>query len=177
MRRDGGFSVRKAAAEDVNDIVRIQRAAVEKAWRKAIPGDFAVFLNEKFDPAVQRVKYLERVADPKIIILVVEKSDHVIGFCGVRPHGIEEAPPGFDWQGNAFYLDPAFEGSGGSLILFSGLLDAVRERGARSLVGWCLADNRLARNFYARRGGKIVQDAIAPPEYSIAPHVAYGWQL
>jgi GNAT superfamily N-acetyltransferase len=171
------FAVRPARPEDAETIVRIQRAAVERAWRKVIPGDFEAFLHEKFDHSTQLAKYIERANDPARILLVVEKEGRLAGFGGARVHGPDDSPPGFDWQGNAFYLDPPYEGTGASVVLLNGLCEAVKARDGRRMVGWCLAGNRLARNFYEKRGGALVAGAVAPPEYDVAPHVAYGWAL
>ncbi len=173
------FTARKAEDRDVDAIVHIQRVAVEKAWAPIIKENFDVFLREKFDPETQTKKYAERIHDPARILVVVETADpanqQVVGFGGAQQHKAGDQPLGFEYQGKGFYLDPAFEGTGASLILGQGLMAELHARNVKSICGWCLADNRMARNFYEKRGGKLITDAIAPPDYAIAPHVAYGW--
>ena len=171
------FTPRNAEAKDVEPMVRLQRLAVEKAWRPVIKDDFDKFLREKFDPTAQIQKYHERLADPKRLFIVAEHKGCVVGFIGARMHEPNEQPLGYEYQATALYLEPAYEGSGASLVLLSELFDALTQRGAKNLCGWCLAANRLARNFYAKRGGTLIMDAVTPPEYAIAPHVAYGWNL
>ena len=171
------FTGRKARQEDANAIVRVQRKAVDKAWRPLID-DFDTFLREKFDTAEQTKKYHERIAGGERIIIVVENDAHeVVGFASARKHEANEQPLAYDYQATAFYIDPPFEGSGASTVLLSQLFIELTRHGVKNVCGWCLADNRLARNFYERRGGKLIADAVAPPEYSIAPHVVYGWTL
>ena len=170
------YTARLARLGDARDIVAVQRAAVEKAWRGIID-DFEAFLAEKFDPDSQFEKYKERINDTARILVVVEAEGEIVGFGGARPHGAEEQPAGFEYQGNAFYLLPTHEGIGASLVLAEGILKALQARGVKIVCGWCLAGNRGARNFYERRGGALVEGAIAPPEYDAAPHVAYGWHF
>jgi hypothetical protein len=171
------FIVRPAVLCDAEDIVRIQRAAVEKAWRHVIGAGFDAFLAEKFNHESQLAKYRERIVDPARVLLVVRDGEKPVGFGGARPHAADEQPKGYEYQGNAFYLLPKAEGTGASLALATGIRDTLIKRGIKSVCGWCLADNRKARNFYERRGAQLVKDAVAPPEYDIAPHVAYGWKL
>ena len=149
------FTSRPATPHDAEQIVHVQRKAVEKAWAPLIKENFAQFLAEKFDHATQVKKYAERASDPARIMFVVEKDNQIIGFAAVREHGPEEQPLGFHYQATALYIDPAFEGKGASVILLMGMAREMKSRGAKNLCGWCLADNRLARNFYEKRGGTL----------------------
>jgi hypothetical protein len=172
------FTTRPAKPEDAEAMVHLQRLAVEKAWRPIVKNNFDAFLAERFDTASQIKKYRERISDPARILIIVENEPRLAGFGGGRQQEADEQPKGYAYQANAFYLDPTFEGSGASLVLLGGLKEELVKRNATSICAWCLADNRLARNFYEKRGGKLIADAITPAEYNeVAPHVAYGWNL
>lgn len=171
------FTARKAVPEDAARMVHLQRIAVEKAWQSIIKENFAQFMAEKFNPETQTRKYTERIQDPSRILVIVEDKEEIVGFGGIRRQEPDEHPVGYEYQANAFYLDPAYEGTGASRILLSGLLTELQKRNAQNISAWCLAGNRLARNFYERHGGILIPDAITPKEYDIAPHVAYGWAV
>lgn len=171
------FTARKATAKDAEAIVHLQRRAVEKAWGPYVP-NFDTFLQTRFDHDSQVAKYAARADDPSRIIMVVETNGQLAGFAAAKAQSPEDQPQGYDYQGGSFYVDPAFEGTGASLVLARAFLEELKSRGAKNICGWCLADNRQARNFYEKRGGTLIADAVTPDEYAqVAPHVAYGMDL
>jgi GNAT superfamily N-acetyltransferase len=173
--RKKSFSVRKAEQRDVEGMVRLQRASVEKAWPSIVGVGFTAFLKERFDHDDQMKKYAQRLLDPERFLFVIEQEGRLAAFGGARKCGRDDQPPGFEWQGGAFYVAPDFMGLGASLALFEAIIAELRARGAKSVSGWCFAANRPARNFYERRGMKLVENVAVPKEYNdVAPHVAYG---
>lgn len=178
LRQHPVFSSRSMEEGDIAAIVALQRHAVEKAWGGYTHVDFAVFLAARFDPAQQAQKYRERLHDKERFVLVVEADGVIAGFGGAKKCGAEDQPPGYEWQGSAFYIAPEYQGTGASLVLFNAVFDELKSRGAKSACGWCFAANMPARNFYARRGAILIENVDVPPEYAeVAPHVAYGVQL
>jgi GNAT superfamily N-acetyltransferase len=176
--RKGNFSVRKAEGRDVEGLVRLQRASVEKAWPGIVGAKFDAFLKERFDHAEQAEKYKQRLLDPDRFLFVVEQEGRLAAFGGARKCGPGDQPSGYDWQGGAFYVAPRHMGGGASLALFEAILTELRARGAKNVSGWCFAANKPARNFYERRGMKLVENVAVPKEYAdVAPHVAYGCAL
>ncbi len=142
-----------------------------KAWQKVYPGIMPQDFLDQLDISKRTEAWRAGMEkDPSLIRLVVEESNHVIGFCvGLHnrtPHLVPEAV-GEIW---AIYLDPNYWGQGAGKLL----LESFRERLQSSFCIWVARENKIGHRFYQKTGGKLL---AATKDEDIAgtkiPHQVY----
>jgi GNAT superfamily N-acetyltransferase len=82
----------------------------------------------------------------------------------------------FPYELFAIHVDPMNQRLGIGRALFARFAQAVRSFGRNSLVLWVLADNKLARGFYDRLGGRTVGEAPLTLGGKTYPQLAYVWE-
>ena len=73
------------------------------------------------------------------------------------------------------YLDPVYQGLGLGVHLFESCRQVLDERGLEGLLVWALCDNRGACEFYRRRGGRPVGEALEQFGDTTVAKMAFGW--
>jgi ribosomal protein S18 acetylase RimI-like enzyme len=172
--REAAGLVRRAR---VGDAAPLARADVQ-AWRETYPGIVPQRFLDRLDPAV-RARYwrgaLGAVRGPaESAVFVAEMPGHgIVGFgaCGDERVGL----PDTDGEFHALYLLKVAQDLGLGRRLMQAMARELVLRGARAVSVWTLRDNRRARAFYEKLGGRL--QAERPLDFDGTPvwEVGYGW--
>jgi ribosomal protein S18 acetylase RimI-like enzyme len=138
------MNIRQAAADDAPDIRRVAYASLEASYG---------FLSEEaVEEAVDRWydtgTLEETLADPDILVLLVETEDDVVAFSqSVLVHG-ETSTGELDW----LHVRPAVRGGGLGTRLLERTEEALDEMGADRIQGLVLSGNETGAEFYEDHG-------------------------
>jgi GNAT superfamily N-acetyltransferase len=158
------LEVRRAGPEDAAAIAAVHVRAWQAAYRGLMRDELldALSVTEREDVWRQ---LLSREDGPRVRVAV--KDGAVVGFCAVAaPSRDEDAEAGVAEIG-AMYVDPDAWRSGVGRALMHSALDELQADGWRWVTLWVLAENRQARDFYARFGFTLdTAEATHPPSGS-----------
>ena len=146
MHNDQGqIVIRKAAKDDVLQIVEILVEDWKKAYRDIIDSAFldAMSVKQRYPIEIQRYGKYTVAAD----------GQEILGYAWNEM--IEEEAA--DCEIVALYVRYDRRKSGIGRMLFQNAMDSFRAAGKKSMIVWCLKENREARKFYERMGGKVGQ--------------------
>jgi ribosomal protein S18 acetylase RimI-like enzyme len=85
-------------------------------------------------------------------VFVAAAGAEILGFCAFATPGRDDDAEGRVGEIGAIYVDPATWRGGVGSALMDAALTELRTNGWRWATLWVLADNRQAREFYARFG-------------------------
>ncbi len=143
------MEVRRAVPPDALAIAGIHVSAWRAAYRTLMPDDILDSLSVASREA--RWRRILGTPDSNSRVWVAVDGDLVVGFASTAPTVDEDASPGTA-ELYTLYLDPSWIGQGvGSLLLDHAVTD-LGARGFALVTLWVLAENRRARDFYARAG-------------------------
>jgi len=115
------------------------------------------------------------VNDPDIAVFIAVDADRNIGFADIGPASSIE-------NGNvaelfAIYVDPEYISHGWGKALFEACATHAHERGFSSLQSKVFSQNRLARSFYEKQGGKSIPESETEIEAggARAKVITYWW--
>ncbi len=140
------MNVREAADPDANAIRTIARSSMEASYSLS-PETIRSAVKDWYDDD----RIAERLADDDVLLLVGETEEGIVGFS-------ESAL--VDDEGDILWLhtDPMFRGEGLGDELFEQTRSALQARGAESVRGMVLDDNREGNDFYEAKGFYHVGD-------------------
>jgi RimJ/RimL family protein N-acetyltransferase len=142
--------VRRAVPEDAAAIAAIHVRTWQVAYRGLVPDEVLAGLSVQ-----QREKYWREAAgtgqrDGRVF--VATDDGVVVGFCALaipsRDDDVDERVA----EIGAIYVNPAVWRGGVGTALMDAALAELQAGGWRSVTLWVLAENRDARDFYARFG-------------------------
>ncbi|HEX8623665.1 MAG TPA: GNAT family N-acetyltransferase [Allosphingosinicella sp.] len=166
------IALRRAGSGDWPAVAAIHSASWQSAYRGIYPDSH---LDEEV-PEERRIFWREALAemDPEVdALFLAEEADTAIGFACIR----REAEPAGPLLDNLHVLpERKGQGIGRRLIAAAARWLVAREpEAALQLVVW--ADNRPARAFYARMGGREVEEFAAPtPGGGTANQIRVRWE-
>jgi GNAT superfamily N-acetyltransferase len=142
--------VRRAVPADSRAIAAIHVRAWQVAYRGLVPDDLVAGLSAER----REVFWREAAAggDGTHPVFVAVGNDALLGFCATAVPSRDQDTGEDVAEIAAIYVSPDVWGSGVGTGLMDAALSEVRARGCHSVTLWVLADNRLARDFYARFG-------------------------
>lgn len=166
------ISLVPATAHDAESIARLQAQSWRNTYRGMLPDEY-------LDHHVvdDRLAYwparLARFASDRTLVLKAVDDATLLGFVCVL---LDEEP---EWGARLdnLHVSPQARGTGAGYALFQ----AAREWIARVAPGvplhlWCVEANQIARRFYDRQGGKVVETMhrsfAGQPS---VPEVRYWW--
>lgn len=154
--------IRPAIESDRPAIAAVHAASWREAYRGILP---ATYLDNDVgdDLAAQ---WRARTMSDDDVVLVVEDSD-IVGFIAVWC----EPDPFID----NLHVLPARRSGGLGRELMKHAARALVNRGHETSYLWVLEDNRRARTFYGRLGGKEVETKTKPIFDHDLPHVKIVW--
>jgi GNAT superfamily N-acetyltransferase len=166
------ISLTAASAQDVESIARLHA----QSWRTAYRG---MLSDEYLDQHVvaDRLEFwtsrFANVAPGRRLVLQAVRDGELLGFVCV----LLDAEPQWGARLDNLHVSPASKGTGIGYVLFN----AAREWIADVAMGtamhlWCVERNHVARRFYERQGGQIVEAARRPVAQELSvPELRYWW--
>lgn len=156
--------VRPARRGDGKAMSRIFLAAARAAWTHFLPAEGLARLSsppERWERDIW--------AGPRVVALVAERGEEVIGFAVIRPSQDPDADPGRTGELDTIYALPAVWASGIGRALLEGALGALRGAGFEDATLWTAIENARSRRFYEGAGwrpdGAERQKAFAGAEF------------
>ena len=157
--------IRQAREEDVMQIAEIMVEDWQTAYRGIMDDDYLDSLN-----AEQR--YQTEITRYRKFTVAVE-NDEVLGYAWNETADDEAA----DCEIVALYVRYSKRNRGIGRALMRNSMDCFRKAGKKSMIIWCLRDNRESRRFYEKMGGKVYKGSThrwGDREYGI---ISYLYQL
>jgi ribosomal protein S18 acetylase RimI-like enzyme len=143
-------TVRRAVPEDARAIAEVQVRSWRVAYQGLMPEEVLEGLSVE-----QRAQFWRGAAAMESAaggVFVAASGADVLGFCAFATPGRDDDAEGRVAEIGAIYVDPAtWRGGVGSALMDTALTE-LRTGGWCSVTLWVLAENRQAREFYARFG-------------------------
>jgi ribosomal protein S18 acetylase RimI-like enzyme len=149
-------TVRPAGLADAEDVVRINIATWQHAYKGIVPDDVLVALDDRIPDRVRRTRERWSAPGPRPFQTLLAVDATTIGFVTFGPYRVhqgatDEVDPAVG-EVLAIYIDPAQQGRGAGRALMDAAITALREGGAGEIRLWVLEANAPARAFYERYG-------------------------
>ena len=141
------IAVRTAVQTDADAIGEIHVRAWQRAYAGLMPDDYLASLVPGERAEMWR-RALGREPRPRVVRLVVERRNEVVGFAIAGPEGgNQDAEVG---ELYAINVDPSAWGAGAGVALHSAALAWLETAGFSSAILWVHPDNARAIRFYER---------------------------
>lgn len=128
--------IRPARPDDLETLLRVQRAAAVGAFAHVFPPDEYPFPDDEIRATWARV-----LVDPTIESYVAEQDGGVVGSVSIGSGFLR-----------TLYVVPEWQGTGVGSALHDHALERLRAQGETEAKLWTLEENHAARRFYERRG-------------------------
>ena len=169
MQTDRTFAIIPAGPSDAAELARVH----VQAWRETYPGILPRGYLERMSTPLHARRWRARLMRMNEITLAAEGPDGLVGYAsgqdGRDQNGADEG------EVTTLYVLNQAQGGGVGRALMTGVVRALADRGARSLVVWVLRENRRARGFYERLGGLAAETRGEHVGGGAVPSIAYRW--
>lgn len=147
------MGVRRAVADDVPEVARVQTDAWAATYEGLIPE--SIFALMTVDRRVEMWNSYFTNRPARALLLVAEHHDAIVGMASVGPCRDEDM--GGDEVGEVFaiYVDPPYWGDGHGKALMIKSLEEMRTMGFELATLWVLDTNDRGRSFYERGGWRL----------------------
>ncbi len=169
-RRDAGFVVRRANANDVQAIGRVHVETWRSTYAGLVPDSYLTSLS----PSNKAADWLRSIENPAELgaTIVAATTGGIVGFAN---HGRTRNPElPFTGEVYALYVEIDWQNRGVGRALLARCFEDLRELGHRSALVWVLANNP-ARFFYEAMGGKPIAERQTPFAGTSLAERAYSW--
>jgi ribosomal protein S18 acetylase RimI-like enzyme len=170
------MTIRMATPEDAAELGKMHVASWKESYAGMLPDAMLSALCVEGRTAMwERILRDPEKADSTIVHLV-EDGDRIVGFgsCGSqRLETLKEK--GYDGEIGAIYVLRAFQRQGVGARLMSTMALDLTYRGFNAASLWVLRENAVARAFYERFGGQVVDEREDVRKEATLAEVAYGW--
>ena len=139
---ENGIIVRKAKAEDVGQIAEILVEDWKTAYRGIIDSAFLDSMSAESRYEIEIKRYRDYI--------VAADGNAVLGYAWLQ----ETDEEGADCEIVALYVRYALRKNGIGKLLLRDAVRRFREMGKKSMIIWCLKDNKESGRFYEKTGGK-----------------------
>ena len=158
--------IRKATREDAWQIADILVEDWKTAYRGIIDSDYldVMSVEERYQRELQRYQ----------IYMVAAVENEILGFTWNQTADDESA----DCEIIALYVRYAKRKSGIGRALFQNAIDFFKSSGRSKMIVWCLKDNKEARKFYEKMGGKVYKTGThrwGNKDYAMISYL-YSWK-
>jgi ribosomal protein S18 acetylase RimI-like enzyme len=162
--------VRPAELDDSAAIARVHVATWRTAYRGLLPDDFLGSLDE----AGYSERWRRTLSEGSGRVYVAEDGADVVGFAsGGRERAGED---GYSGELYAIYVMQEAQARGHGRRLVQAVVGGLREMKLKDMIVWVLRDNRPARAFYERLGGRYVRAQPITIGSAVLQEVSYGWK-
>lgn len=141
------IQIRPAIAKDAHAIATIHVTSWQKIYRGHIPDTILDNLSIK-----EREQKWRELINNKVIILVIEKNNEIVGFASLCPSRDSDTDPKICGEISAVYLNPDVWHQGLGTKLCNYALSELEGMGFKEVILWVLKENNQARKFYERMG-------------------------
>jgi ribosomal protein S18 acetylase RimI-like enzyme len=163
------IDIRKAEANDAEDIASIHHAAWQGAYSGIIP-------HRALNAMLARrgeswwASAIRRAAS----VLVVEIGGTVVGYATIGRNRSRDLKQ----EGEIYelYVRPEYQGIGLGTRLFAAARERLAAHGLKGMVVWALEDNSNACAFYDGAGGRDVAEGVEVFDQKALKKIAYVWQ-
>lgn len=178
-----GLRVRPASPDDAPGISRVHVSSWLSAYRGIVAGSFL----DALDPVAREPRWRDSLAQAATegrMVFVAEFGPalaamkwEIVGFASGGPEreGLVAGGVAYDGEIYALYLAPEHQRRGTGRRLVAASAGWLIDHGAQSIVIWALKENKPARAFYERLGGRPVGEKTVTIGPSDLIDVAYGW--
>lgn len=176
MRTSDHWVIRRATPRDAEALARVHVASWQETYGDLLPPR----LLARYSVAVRRAMW-ERILDEGRVpdgntVLVTQSNADIVGFGSCGPQRSEQLRSlGLQGEILGLYVLQAAQGHGAGSALMGALMRQLHQDGCSACGLWVLRDNLPARQFYERRGGKVVADKEDARDAFLLQEVAYGW--
>lgn len=163
--------IRPAQVEDAPVMARVH----VDTWRSTYPGILPVETLANLSYERSEKLWIEHLTSPgtERAFVAETAAGQVVAFASGGP--IKETLEQWDGELYVLYVLPAFQGSGCGRRLVTQVAQDLASRGFQSMVIWVMKDNRAARGFYERLGGRLIAEAGITIGGTALLKVAYVW--
>ena len=166
------ISLVAASAQDLEPIALLHAQSWRSTYRGIVPDEFLDQLADSDRREFWAARFASAAVD-RWLLLQARGAGSLLGFVSV----LLDAEPRWGARLDSLHVSPAAKGTGVGRTLFQ----AAREWIARASPGtamhlWCVERNPVARRFYERQGGAIIEAANRPfaGQASVA-ELRYWW--
>jgi ribosomal protein S18 acetylase RimI-like enzyme len=165
--------IRLATPDDAAGIARVHVRSWQTAYRDIVHQSYL----DAMDIGVRTKRWRENLdAGGPEKTFVAFDQENLTGFTTVGPSRDDRYPGYFEmWS---IYVDPAYMGRGVGTWLFNRAIRHGIEQGFTRMFLNILADNKLGRQFYERRGGTAVRGSEFTAAIGDRPYteMKYEWE-
>lgn len=171
--RRGVFGLRMASAEDAQALGHVQVAAWREAYLGLLPDDLLASLS--VETCADMWRHVLAEAATETCAYVFQQTGEIVAFgsCGAQRTPALAAT--FGGEFSAIYVRRVAQRLGLGTALMAIMASDLMTRGFPGASLWVLRDNRPARSFYGRLGGRVVAEKTETPTDHGFVEVAYGW--
>jgi len=170
------ITIRIATIEDAPGLARMHVASWRETYAGILPDAVLSALSVEGRTAMWgRILRDPEKADSTVVHLV-EDGDRIVGFgsCGSqRSETLKNK--GYDGEIGAIYVLRAFQRHGVGARLMSTMAFDLTSRGFNAASLWVLRENAVARVFYERFSGQVIEEREDVRGGATLVEVAYGW--
>ena len=136
---------------DAKSVAEIHTLSWQFAYKGIVPQEFL----DAIDVKKREENWVRGIIDDPSLIRLVAKDDNQqsLGFiCGLN---CRDNNPQIDSELWAIYVDPDKIKHGIGKSLFNSFTAVLKNKNFSKMNVWVLEDNKIARNFYEKMGGKL----------------------
>jgi len=163
------IAVRRATPEDARAIAAVRIDSWRATYRGLIPDAYLDAM--QLDESIALWNRVLSAATNTASVFVAEHEGDVIAFAAGNM--LPERRFELDAELSAVYVRREFQRAGIGRRLVAAVARAEREHGARGVIAWVIAGNKLARAFYEQLGGALLVEQ--PFEWDGMPLVEAGY--
>ena len=172
MTRMSTVTLTPATARDIEPIAQLHAKSWRIAYRGMLPDDY---LDQRV--VADRIAFwtarFDSVRPDRRLVLKAEIDAALLGFVCV----LLDAEPNWGARLDNLHVSPESKGTGIGYALFQAARDWIAHVSPGTAMHlWCVERNLVARRFYDRQGGKVVETATRSVAQDLAlPELRYWW--
>ena len=168
---DSQIVIRPASVEDAAAMASVH----VDTWRTTYPGIIAAETLANLSYERSEKLWIEHLANPgsERAFVAATPAGEVVGLASGGP--IKEPLEQCDGELYVLYIRQAYQGTGLGKRLVAAVAQDLASRGYASMVIWVMKDNRSARGFYERLGGRLAGEKSIHIGEEDLLEVAYVW--
>jgi ribosomal protein S18 acetylase RimI-like enzyme len=170
------LTIRIAIPEDAAELGKMHVASWKETYAGILPDAMLSALSIEGRTAMWDPILREPEKADSTVVHLVEDGGSIVGFgsCGSQRSETLKVK-GYDGEIGAIYVLRAFQRQGVGARLMSTMALDLMFRGFNSASLWVLRENAVARAFYERFGGQVVDEREDVRKEATLAEVAYGW--
>jgi ribosomal protein S18 acetylase RimI-like enzyme len=170
------MTIRIATIDDAAELGKMHVAS----WRETYTGILPEGMLSSLSVPARITKWQEILREPAsveaTVVHVMESDGNIIGFGSCGPQRTEKLKVrGYAGEFSGIYVLRAFQRHGVGARLMSIMASDLASRGFNAASLWVLRDNAVARQFYERFGGQVVEEREDVRGQVTLVELAYGW--